>query len=165
MAEQDQNAAPAQENNPVVHTKKIYIKDISFETPNSPAVFTREWKPKVKLDLGEQLNELAHDHFEVVLSLTVTVTVGDQTAYLAEVQQAGIFHLQGIDDTRLRNVLHVYCPRQLFPYAAFVISDLVTRGGFPQLLLSPVNFDALYRKRLAEAGDAAQPAVDEGLRE
>jgi preprotein translocase subunit SecB len=158
MAEQEQDAARNQENHPVIHAQKIYIKDISFETPNSPQIFAREWKPNLNLDLGQAAAELPDSHYEVVLSLTVTVKVDDVTAYLAEVQQAGIFILQGFEPEQLHKIIHVHCPRMLYPYASFVISDLVTRSGFPQLLLAPVNFDALYKKRLSEVAGAQQAA-------
>ncbi len=160
MAENAQDTAGNQENNPVIHTQKVYIKDISFETPNSPEIFTREWKPNLNLDLGQKITELQDGHYEVVLSLTATMKVDDVTAYLAEVQQAGIFLVKGLDPEQMHRILNVYCPRMLYPYASFVISDLVTRGGFPQLLLAPVNFDALYKNRQAEAAAAQQPAGD-----
>jgi len=158
MAENEQDDARNQENHPVIQAQKIYIKDVSFETPNSPEIFTREWKPAIGLDLGQRVVELPDSHFEVVLSLTATVKVDEATAYLAEVQQAGIFVLHGFDAEKLHKLLNVHCPRMLYPYASFVISDLVTRSGFPQLLLAPVNFDALYKKRLAETAGAQQAA-------
>ncbi|MGB5541346.1 MAG: protein-export chaperone SecB [Gammaproteobacteria bacterium] len=158
MAENAQDTAGNQENNPVIHTQKVYIKDISFETPNSPEIFTREWKPNLNLDLGQKITELQDDHYEVVLSLTATMKVDDATAYLAEVQQAGIFLVKGLDTEQMHRILNVHCPRMLYPYASFVISDLVTRSGFPQLLLAPVNFEALYKNRQAESAAARQPA-------
>lgn len=156
MARNKQDSAPNQDGNPVIQTQKVYTKDISFETPNSPQVFTLEWKPGLNLDLAQKVTGLPEDHYEVVLTLTATMKVGDVTAYLAEVQQAGIFRLQGFDEEQLHNVVNVYCPRLLYPYASFVISDLVSRGGFPQLVLSPVNFELIYKQRRAEA--AQQPA-------
>ena len=158
MAENTQDTERNQDNSPVIHTQKVYIKDISFETPNSPEIFTREWKPNLNLDIGQKITELPDSHFEVVLSLTATMKVDDVTAYLAEVQQAGIFYLQGFDNDGLRNVINVFCPRLLYPYASFVISDLVTRGGFPQLVLAPVNFELIYKNRLADAAAAQQAA-------
>lgn len=158
MAEHEQDAVQNQEKNAAIHVQKIYVKDISFETPNSPEIFTREWKPNLNLDLGHKVTELPEDHYEVVLALTVTVKVEEATAYLAEVQQAGIFYLHGIDAERIHNLLNVYCPRQLYPYASYIISDLVTRSGFPQLLLAPVDFAALYKQRLAEAAGQREPA-------
>lgn len=151
MAENEQDNAHNTDGNPVIQTQKVYTKDISFETPNSPRVFTLEWKPSLNLDIAQKAVELPDDYYEVVLSLTATMKVGDVTAYLAEVQQAGIFLLQGFKEERLRNIINVFCPRLLYPYASFVISDLVSRGGFPQLVLSPVNFEMIYQQRMAEA--------------
>lgn len=158
MAEHDQDTNRDEDVHPVINTQKVYIKDISFETPNSPQIFTMDWKPDLNLDLGQKITELPDGHFEVVLSLTATMKIGDVTAYLAEVQQAGIFLLKGLDTEQLHSILNVYCPRLLYPYASFVISDLVTRGGFPQMVLSPVNFDLLYKNRLAETAGARQQA-------
>lgn len=150
MADNEADTGRDQESSPAIQTKKVYLKDTSFETPNSPGIFTKDWKPSINLDLGQKVTELPDDHFEVILTLTATVKVDDTTAYLAEVQQAGIFHMQGFDRDQLRGIVNVYCPNLLYPYASFVISDLVTRGGFPQLVLSPVNFEMIFRQRLAE---------------
>ncbi len=158
MAEHEQDADRNPEHSTGIQNQKVYIKDISFETPNSPEIFTRGWKPVLNVDLGQQATELPDSHYEVVLTLSVTTKIEDKVAYLAEVQQAGIFYLQGFDADRLHRVLNVYCLRMLYPYAAFVVSDLVTRGGFPQLLLAPVNFEVLYKKRFAEAGEQRETA-------
>jgi len=128
--------------------QRIYTKDISFETPNSPQVFTSEWKPQMDLNLGTDTKKLDEGVFEVTLNVTVTVKNDDKTAFLAEVHQAGIFSLRGIEENRLAPVFGITCPNILFPYVREVISDLVSRGSFPQLLLSPINFDALYAQKL-----------------
>ncbi|QBQ53761.1 protein-export chaperone SecB [Nitrosococcus wardiae] len=130
--------------------QKIYVKDISFETPNSPQVFTQEWKPEVNLQLSNENKRISENIYEVVLSLTVTAKLGDQTAFLAEVQQAGIFTLNGYSDQNLGPLLSSYCPNILFPFAREVVADLVTKGGFPPLLLAPINFDALYAQRIKQ---------------
>lgn len=130
--------------------QKIYIKDVSFETPNSPQVFLEKWEPEVSLQLSNNSGVLSDNTHEVVLSLTVTAKIGDKTAYLVEVQQAGIFSIEGYDEAQLGAVIGSYCPHVLFPYAREAVSDLVTRGGFPQLLLAPLNFDALYRQHLEQ---------------
>jgi preprotein translocase subunit SecB len=134
--------------------QKIYVKDLSFETPNSPGIFTTEWKPEVNVQLDTHGSRLAEDVHEVVLRITVTAKLPeDKVAYLIEVQQAGIFTLKGFGNNELAAMLGSYCPTVLFPYAREVISDLVIKGGFPQMLLAPVNFDAIYRdhiKRLQE---------------
>lgn len=130
--------------------QKIYCKDVSFETPNSPHVFTEKWEPELKVDLHTAVNPLAEGVFEVVLTVTATVKVGDKTAFLAEVEQAGIFNASGFEQQQMDHMLGSYCPNILFPYVREVISDLVNKGGFPQLILQPVNFDAIYAQQLQQ---------------
>ncbi|MCK4493155.1 MAG: protein-export chaperone SecB [Methylococcales bacterium] len=131
--------------------QKIYTKDISFETPNSPQIFIDKWEPHVDFNLGTNVNPLEDDLYEVSLSVTVTVKCGDKTAYLVEVSQAGVFTLTGFNDDEMGPMMGSFCPNILFPYAREVISDLVNKGGFPQLLLAPVNFEALYAQHLQQA--------------
>ena len=142
----------AEETNPQAGKQfgiqKIYVKDMSFETPNSPAVFTQDWRPEINLELNSQAHKIAEGVHEVVLSLTVTAKLGDNTAYLAEVQQAGIFALHGFEQADIAPMLGAFCPGTLYPYARETVSDLVARGGFPQLVLAPINFDALYAQQI-----------------
>jgi preprotein translocase subunit SecB len=135
--------------------QKIYVKDLSFEAPNAPQCFTEQWEPEVNLELGTSTQGVAEYNYEVVLSLTVTVSNNDKTAYLIEVQQAGIFHLQDFPDSVLSAMLGSFCPNMLFPYAREAVSDTATRGGFPQLLLNPINFDALYEQHLQQQAEQA----------
>ncbi|MCP3867893.1 MAG: protein-export chaperone SecB [Gammaproteobacteria bacterium] len=137
--------------------QRIYIKDVSYETPNSPAVFTEEWKPDPNLNLNSSVTDLGGDNYEVVLTVTVTTKLGDKTAYLVEVKQAGIFTVKGFPGNEMGHMMSAYCPNVLFPYAREVISDLVSKGSFPQLLLTPVNFDALYAQHMQELQNKAQP--------
>lgn len=130
--------------------QKIYCKDISFETPNSPGVFREQWQPEVSLQLGNEAVALDDGVHEVVLSVTATAKLGETTAFLVEVQQAGIFTVAGYSDAEIGPMLGAFCPNILFPYARETISDIVTRGGFPQLLLAPVNFDALYQQHMQQ---------------
>ena len=130
--------------------RSIYCKDISFETPNSPAIFRMEWKPDVEMQLRTETKEIAPHEYEVVLMVTVTSSVGGKTAFLAEVKHAGIFGIDGLTSDEMGRTLGSYCPSILFPYVREVVSDLVIRGGFPPLILAPVNFEALYKKHLAE---------------
>lgn len=130
--------------------QKIYTKDISFETPNSPKVFTEKWEPKVDFNLGTNVQSLENSLYEVTLTITVTVKCGETTAYLVEVCQAGIYSLAGFTDEEMGPMIGSFCPNILFPYAREVVSDLVAKGGFPQLLLAPVNFDALYAQHLQQ---------------
>ena len=139
---------------------RIYLKDVSFETPNSPEVFRQDFKPEVNLQLNTSVNKLDGDLFEVVLNVTVTSKQGDKTGFLVEVQQAGIFELKGYDEAQKGSVLGAYCPNTLYPFAREAISDLVVKGGFPQLLLSPINFDALYTQKMNQA-QAEAPASEQ----
>jgi len=134
--------------------QKIYTKDMSFETPNSPKVFTEKWEPVVDFNLGTQVLPLEDSMYEVALTVTITVKNGDTTAYLVEVNQAGIFSLGGFTDAEMSPMVGSFCPNILFPYAREAISDLVTKGGFPPMLLAPVNFDALYSQHLQQAQQA-----------
>lgn len=157
MSETDQAAAS---NAKEFALQRVYIKDVSFETPNSPAVFAGEWKPESNLNLNSNVTKLGESTFEVVVTVTVTTKVGDKTAYLVEVQQAGIFAVKGFSDQEMGHMMGAYCPNLLFPYAREVVSDLVSKGSFPQMLLTPVNFDALYAQHLQEMQTRAtqQPA-------
>lgn len=135
--------------------QKIYTKDISFETPSTPKIFTEKWEPTVDFNLGTHVEPLEDALYEVSLSVTVTVKCSDTTAYLVEVNQAGIFSLTGFPEQEMGPMLGSFCPNILFPYAREVVSDLVAKGGFPQLLLAPVNFDAIYAQHLQQAKQQA----------
>lgn len=156
MAEKQSDAQQGTENQQSQFTiQKVYMKDISFETPHSPEIFREEWKPAVDMQLENQANMIEDDVFDVTLSITVTVTVNDKTAYLVEIQQSGVFTIIGFAKELIEQMLATACPNILFPFAREAISDLVTRGGFPQLLLAPVNFDALYMQQIEKAKQEA----------
>lgn len=140
--------------------QRVYTKDVSYEAPNAPQVFQKEWEPEVKLDLDTASSQLADEVYEVVLRVTVTATVGEDTAFLCEVQQAGIFTIGGIEGTQMAHCLGAYCPNILFPYARECITSLVSRGTFPQLNLAPVNFDALFMNYLQQQGEGEAPRQD-----
>jgi len=142
--------------------QRIYVKDVSFETPQGPDVFRQQWKPRVNLEINTRQNRIDDNNFEVVLTLSVTATQDDKTAFLAEVQQAGIFFVAGMSEAQLRQALGTVCPNILFPYAREAIDNLVTRGSFPPLMLAPVNFDALYQQAVKQQAQerAATPAVN-----
>jgi len=131
--------------------QKIYTKDLSFETPSSPKIFTEKWEPTVDLNLSSQILPLEQSLYEVTLTITITVKSIESIAYLVEVSQAGIFTLSGFTEEEMGPMLGSFCPNILFPYAREAVSDLVAKGGFPQLLLAPVNFDALYAQQLQYA--------------
>ncbi|GEA10182.1 protein-export chaperone SecB [Alteromonas sp. KUL49] len=167
MADENQTntgeaAQPAQA--PQFNVQRIFTKDISFESPNAPAIFTKEWKPEIKLDIDTSTNKLDENVFEVVLSVTVTAMLGEETAFLCEVQQAGIFAIGEMPDQNKAHTLGSFCPNMLFPYAREAISSLVNRGTFPPLNLAPVNFDAIFaayvQKRAQEAQGEQAPKMD-----
>lgn len=140
--------------------QKIFTKDISFESPNAPAVFKEGgWNPKIDVQVQTGAKPLEEDKvFEVVLTVTVTAQQNEKTAFLVEVQQAGIFTVGGFEDAEKGHLFGSYCPNLLFPYAREVVSDLVAKGGFPALLLQPINFDALYAQHVQQRQAEAAPA-------
>lgn len=129
--------------------QKIYVKDLSFETPNSPKIFTEKWNPKTDVHIQTENNKLDEKIFEVCIVVTVTASQDETTAFLVEVKQAGIFFIENFPEDQHKQLLGSYCPNILFPFAREVIAELITKGGFPQLLLNPVNFDALYQQHLS----------------
>lgn len=141
--------------------QRVYLKDVSYESPQSPAVFlgSTNWQPNVSLHLNTESSKLENDIFEVILTVTATVKLGEEVAYLAEIKQAGLFLIKGFEPARLGPMLGSFCPNLLFPFAREEIASLVQKGGFPQLLLDPVNFDALYAQHVESAKQNA-PAPD-----
>lgn len=139
------------EENQQFAIQKIYLKDVSFESPNSPQSFTEgEWKPQVNVQINSANQAIAQDTYEVVLSITVTAKQNDKTAFLVEIKQAGVFTMSGFPDENLAGMLGAYCPEALFPFAREAISEMISKGGFPQLLLAPVNFNALYTQQMQQ---------------
>lgn len=130
--------------------QRIYIKDSSFEAPDTPASFQRKWEPNLSLDIDTQHTKLEENVYEVVLTVTASVKNQDAIAFLAEVKQAGIFTVQGAGSEQLNHLLESFCPGILFPYAREVITTQAIHGSFPQLVLAPINFDALYMQKLEE---------------
>lgn len=149
-----EQAAP---QGPQISLQKIYLKDASFESPKAPEIFKNgEWQPEVNLQVNTETAPLDDANFEVCLTLTATAMQGEDTIYLIEVKQAGIFTMQGFEQEQLQAVLATFCPANLFPYAREAISNLVEKGGFPQLLLQPINFDALYQQHLQKLQQTEQ---------
>ncbi len=143
-----------QTNNMSFVIQRLYTKDVSFETPNSPNIFLKEWNPQMHLDLHTEANKLQENIYDIKLTVTVTVKLKEETAFLIEIHQCGIFEIKGFDEENLKVMLAVFCPNILYPYARETVSDLVTKGGFPPLYLQHVNFDALYQQQLAEGKKA-----------
>ena len=161
MSENENQNEAAQSEQANFALQRIYVKDISFESPNSPMVFQKQWKPEIKMDLNTKNTKLGDDHFEVVVSVTVTVTVETMTAYIVEVQQAGIFAVQGIEGGHLAQALNAFCPNLLFPYLRETVDNVVIKGSFPAMMLAPVNFDAIFAQAVMQKQKEAQAAETE----
>jgi len=162
MTEENKTAAPQAanpDNAPMMALQKLYVKDVSFETPNAPDIFNEKGQPEIKMNLNQKVKKIADNTYEIVLSVTVTCKILEKTAYLVEVHQAGIFNLTNFDEPILHQTLGTYCPNVLFPYARQMISDIVMNGGFQPLLLQPVNFDQLYAQQMQQAQAQAAEAT------
>lgn len=154
MAEESGNGETEEQRQ--ISLQKIYIRDASIEVPDGPRIFTEDYRPEVNVDLNTRIQSLSEETHEVSVTVTVTAKQGERTAYIVEVQQAGIFQIEGFDDDGERaHVLGAYCPSILFPYVRESVGDMVQRAGFPHFLLQPVNFDMLYAQHLAS--ESGQP--------
>jgi preprotein translocase subunit SecB len=136
---------------PVFSIEKIYVKDLSLEVPNAPQVFLQAEQPQIEVQLGQAAHQVQDGMFEVALKVTVTAKSGDKTLFLAEAEQAAIFQIRNVPEAEIGPVLGIVCPNILFPYARETISDLINRAGFAPVLLAPINFEAIYQQRQAEA--------------
>jgi preprotein translocase subunit SecB len=148
-------AAEQAAGQPRFQLQKIYVKDVSFEVPGAPQIFQEEGAAEIKLNLSQRVNKISEEAFEVMLTVTVTATTSEKTAYLVEVQQAGMFAIAGLEEAQLQAALNTLCPHMLFPYATRTITGLVADGGFPPLVLQPINFDQVYQQRMREAQNQA----------
>ena len=144
---------------PHLGIERIYLRDLSFESPQAPGVFASEWKPQVQIEINSRASRLGADRFEVVLTMTLEAKSGESTLLVVELQQAGIFCIEGMSEELRRQALGVACPNMLFPYARETVDSLVVKGTFPPFMLAPVNFDSLYaaakKRREAEQGESA----------
>ncbi|WP_312916408.1 protein-export chaperone SecB [Stenotrophomonas sp.] len=152
MSEENTNGVAPAENatGPAFTIEKIYVKDVSFESPNSPTIFNENVQPDLQLNLNQKVQRLSETAFEVVLGVTLTCKAGDKTAYVAEVEQAGVFGLIGLDPQAIDVLLGTQCPNILFPYVRSMVSDLIQAGGFPPFYLQPINFEGLYAETLRQ---------------
>ncbi len=150
MAEPAAAGNGTQKPNRQVLLQKIYIKDASIEVPQAPQVFTSNAQPQIDVNVATQMSPIQDELFDVVLTVTVTAKSGEDTVFLVEIKQAGIFLVRGFDNSQEKGaILGGYCPSMLFPFAREAVADFVQKAGFPQLLLQPINFEALYIEQLA----------------
>jgi len=147
--------APEEATGPQLALQLVYLKDCSFEAPLGPRIDV-DWNPKINLDLNTSFSTIADDVREVLLTVTVSAKQGEQTAFLVEVKQAGAFLMRNLSDEDTKRALTTICPGTLFPYARAAVSGLVMQGGFPQFLLPPVNFEALYSRSMADGQNATK---------
>ena len=144
-----------EQQQPVFNIEKIYVKDMSLEIPHAPAIFLEREQPQIDMQLHNEATKIDEGYFEASVTITVTAKVGDKTMFLAEATQAGIFQIRNVPAEDMDPVLGIGCPNILFPYVRETISDMVNRSGFPPVILSPINFEALYaQKQAADAGQA-----------
>ena len=140
----------SEQSQPVFAIEKIYVRDLSLEIPNAPNIFLERETPEINLQLGTKSQSIDQGLYEVLLTVTVTAKIKDKMMFLVEVQQAGIFRIRNLPDGELDPVLGIGCPNILFPYLREVVSDIVTRAGFPAVILNPVNFEAIYHQKKSE---------------
>jgi preprotein translocase subunit SecB len=163
MSKEDTKAvdsAASDAKNPEFAIQRIYVKDLSFEAPLAPAIFQQEWKPQLDLQIQTNSSKLSEGIYEVVLKVVVTAKSGDKTAFVVELQQAGIFTVHHFPEEQMQHVLNSACASLLFPYAREVISDMAMRGTFPPLYLAPINFDALFAQHLEQQKSGAAAPVE-----
>lgn len=149
-AEATSNENAQERPQPGFAMEKVFVKDLSFESPNSPVIFTKEWRPKVKMDLNTKHVVVQEGVHEVAVTVTLTVSVDGMTAYIAEVQQAGIFLIQGLEGMQYHHTVGAVCPNLLFPYLRESLDSIIVKGGFQPIMLAPVNFDAMFAQAVAK---------------
>lgn len=147
MAQEDNNAAQEQAQQPGFGIEKIYVKDASLEIPHAPQIFTDRTQPQVSVELGNFAQQIEENVFEVAIKVTVTSKIADKTVFLVEVTQAGIFQISNVPAENIELIVGITCPNILFPYARETVSDLVVRAGFQPVLLNPINFEALFAQQ------------------
>ena len=148
------------EDQPTFQIEKIYVKDLSLEIPSAPQVFLQPGQPQLEVQINSEAAQFAEAMFEVTVSATVTARAGERTIFLAEAVQAGIFLVRNVPQAELDPLLAIGCPTILYPYLRETVSDLVTRGGFPPVLLAPVSFEALYAQRAQQQSGGPSPRIE-----
>jgi len=145
-------AETEQQNETQFQIHKLYVKDLTFEIPSDISVFNQEWKPELNVDIDHQSKILDEANvYEVVLSAKCTVKSGDKTAFFVEIHQGGVFEISNLDEEQLKHALGAFCPNVLYPFLREAVSDVVQKGGFPQLMLAPINFDQLFLQQQSKA--------------
>ena len=144
------------DSEPTFQIEKIYVKDLSLELPNAPQVFMQSDQPQLEVQIANEATRVADGIFEVTVGVTVTARAGERTVFLVEAVQAGLFQIAGVPEEEMGPLLGIGCPTILYPYARETVSDMVTRAGFPPVLLAPVSFEAIYAQRVQESGDASR---------
>jgi|SRR5437667_4472186 len=158
MSDQAQAAVPP--NQPVFAIEKIYVKDLSLENPGAPRSFLNQQTPQIDVSLQTRGEPVEEGVYESVLTITVTAKAGDNTVFLVEAAQAGLFTIRNVPETDIQPLLGIHCPTILFPYARETIADAITRAGFPPIHLSPINFEAIYQQQLQQVQQQAAPAAE-----
>lgn len=156
------DASTNQNNEPVFNIQRIYLKDLSFEQPNSPAIFLEQEMPAVEIEVNVQADRLAPDVYECVVTSTVTAKIKDKVAFLIEGKQAGIFDIRNVPAEQFEPIVGIACPSIIFPYLRANIADMVTRAGFPPIHLAEINFQALFEQQRAQYAAQQQQAGGEG---
>ena len=159
MAEENQQATPQEAAQPVFNIEKIYVKDLSLEIPNAPQVFLQKDAPQVSIELQNKASMVEDGVYDVVLTITVTAKIEDKVAFLVEVAQAGIFQVRNVPPEAVDGLMSVTCANILFPYAREAVSDMVTRAGFPPVVLNPLNFEAIFMQQKQQQEAAQQAAM------
>ncbi len=161
MADDNQNSADSAATNsdaPVFQIQRLYLKDLSLEQPNSPQILLEQAQPQVDINLGLGAETVADSMYEVTVTATVTTRVGERVLFLVEAKQAGIFEIRNIPEEQLQPIIGIACPNIIYPYLRAIVSDICTRAGFPPVVLSEMNFQAMYEAQQAQA----QAAVANG---
>lgn len=143
------------DNNPVFQIQRMYLKDLSLEQPNSPQILLEQSQPQVDINLGVGAQPVADGIFEVTVTATVTTKVGDKVLFLVEAKQAGIFEIRNLPEDQMQSIVGMVCPQMIYPYLRAIVSDVCTRAGFPPILLTEVNFQAMFEAQQAQAAGAA----------
>jgi preprotein translocase subunit SecB len=151
MAKQSTTEQDAANEQVQFSIQRVYLKDLSFETPQGASAFQKQWKPKVSQDLNTKTTQIDEGIFEVALRVTITMADGEDTVYIVEAEQAGLFTIKGFSEEQMPQVLNTTCPGILFPYLRETLDNVVTKGSFPALMLPPINFDVLFANAVKQA--------------